>query len=68
MLSTQRARSSFENVNADGQTVSGSINFVRLTVAIVEGRFFSGFVSIFVLSDVMSTPGPAKGHRSRVPT
>ena len=64
MLSSQVARSSFVNVNPDGQTVSGSINFVRLTVAIVDSRSFSDFVSIFVLSDVVSTPGsraPLKG-------
>ena len=66
MSSNYLAKSSFIKINADSQTVSGSFNFMPLTIGIVEGRSFSGFVSILVFSDVMSTPGPAQGHRSRV--
>ena len=44
MSSSQLAESSFLKINADSQTVSGSTNFVPLTVGIVEGRSFSDFV------------------------
>ena len=66
MSSSQLAKSLFVKIHADSQTVSGSNNFVLLTVGIVEGRSFNDFVSVFVFSDVVSTPGPAQGHRSRV--
>ena len=58
MSSGQLAKSSFVVINAGSQAVSGSTNFVSLSVGIVEGRSFSD----------LSTPGPAQGHRSRVPS
>ena len=41
MSSSQVAKESFVEINADSQTVSGSTNFVPLTVGIVGGRSFS---------------------------
>ena len=52
------AESSVVKLNADNPIVSGSTNYVPLTVGTV-GSVFQRFCLFLVFSDVMASPGPA---------